>query len=101
MQVHLVTVKVRIVRRAYGRVESEGFVRKNPYSVSHYRHSVKAGLPVEEHNVAISEMSLDDETWLQSFCHNLPVCDEFESDASSIGTNDVECSRVGVRAVGN
>src|SRR2546427_11023047 len=58
MQVHLVTVKVRVVRWAYGWVESEGFVWKNPYSVSHYRHSVKAGLPVEEHNVAVSEMSL-------------------------------------------
>ena len=90
MQVHLVTVKVRIVRWAYGRVEPEGFVRKNPYSVSHYRHSVKAGLPVEEHNVAVSEMSLHDEPWLQGFCHNFPVRDELESDSSSIGTNDVE-----------
>src|SRR2546428_11917242 len=64
MQVHLVPVQVRIVRRPYGRVESGGFVRKNPYSVSHYRHSGKAGVPVEEPNVAISEMALDDETWL-------------------------------------
>jgi len=34
-------------------------------------------LPVEQHNIAVSEMSLDYEARLKSFRDNLPVGDEF------------------------
>ena len=76
MQVHLVPVKVRIVRRTHGRVEPEGLVREDTNPMGHYRHSVKARLAVEQDNVAIPEMPLHDKAWLHSLRHYLPVCDE-------------------------
>ncbi|VVB85650.1 Uncharacterised protein [uncultured archaeon] len=47
VQVHLIAVKVCIVRRAYRRVEPECLIGKYLYLMCHYAHPVKRGLPVE------------------------------------------------------
>ena len=89
MEVHLVSIKVRIVWRTDGWVEPEGLVGEDSHAVCHDGHSVEARLPVEEHNVAISEMSLDDEAWLKRFRDNFSIRNEFEPDPSAVGTDDV------------
>src|SRR5207247_10079072 len=90
VEVHLVTVKVRVVRRTDGWVEPEGLVGEDSDAVCHYGHSVEARLPVEEHDVAISEMSLDDEARLKRFRNNYSICDKFQSDPSAVGTDNVK-----------
>ena len=89
MEVHLITVKVSVVGRTDGRVEPEGLVREDSDAVCHDGHSVEARLPVEEHNIAIPEVSLDDKAWLKRFRDNFSICNEFEPDPSAIGTDNV------------
>src|SRR3989441_1335156 len=59
MQVHLVAVEVRVVRRTYGQVESERLMGHDADLVRHHRHPVQRGLPVEQHEVALDELPLD------------------------------------------
>ena len=65
MQVHLVTVEVRVVRGADALVEPEGPVFENLRAVGHDRESVQRRLAVEEHDVAVDHVPLDDVTETQ------------------------------------
>ena len=60
VQVHLVAVKVGVVRRRDRQVEPEGRVRHELDAVRHHRHLVQRRLPVEQDNVAVLEVALDD-----------------------------------------
>ena len=53
MHVHLVPVKVSVVRGTDGRVEPEGFIREHLDRMSHDTHLVQGRLPVEKHDVPI------------------------------------------------
>src|SRR5207249_4973839 len=48
MQVHLVAVEVRVVRRTHGQVEAERLMGHDADLVRHHRHPVQRGLPVEQ-----------------------------------------------------
>ncbi|GIX60902.1 uncharacterized protein BcabD6B2_03370 [Babesia caballi] len=56
VQVHLVAVKVRVVRLAYALVEPEGRPRHDPHPVGHDAHPVQRRLPVEEDHVPVPQV---------------------------------------------
>ena len=66
MQVHLITVKVGVIRRRHTEVEPEGGVVHQLHPVHHHAHLVQTRLPVEEHIVAVAQMALHDPAGLQS-----------------------------------
>ena len=60
VQVHLVAVKVGVVRRAHALVEAERAAGQHARAVAHDGHLVQRRLPVEEHDVAVHQVPLDD-----------------------------------------
>jgi hypothetical protein len=60
VDVHLVPVEVRVVRRAHALVEPQRAPRHHPRPVRHDAHLVQARLSVEEQHVAVLEVALDD-----------------------------------------
>ena len=60
VEVHLVSVEVRVVRRADAEVEPEGLACHDPDAVGHHGHPVQRRLPVEEHYITVGELALDD-----------------------------------------
>jgi hypothetical protein len=54
MQVHLVTVEVRVVGRADALVEAEGSVLEDLCAVRHDRQTMKRRLTVEKDDVAVN-----------------------------------------------
>ena len=59
VQIHLISIEISIVRRAYRKVESEGIVGKYANSMSHHAHFVKSGLTIEKNIISILQLSLD------------------------------------------
>ena len=60
---------------------------------------MEAWLAVEQYDVSVSKMSFDDEPGLDGFCDHFSVGYEFETNSSSIGPHNIECSWIIVRAV--
>ncbi len=60
VHVHLITVKVGILRTRRRNVETKRRLRKHTHAVALHRSLVKRRLAVEEHNVAINEVTMDD-----------------------------------------
>mmetsp|Transcript_41853 Transcript_41853/g.107090 ORF Transcript_41853/g.107090 Transcript_41853/m.107090 type:complete len:579 (+) Transcript_41853:833-2569(+) len=65
VQVHFVPIKVGIVGVADALVEAEGAPGHDARAVCHDGHAVQAGLAVEEHHVAISQVALHDVAHLE------------------------------------
>jgi hypothetical protein len=99
VEIHFISVKIRVVWGTNTWVESECLVWKNPDSVRHYGHSVQRGLAVEENDIAVSYVALDNEAWLNCFSQTFPFSDEFQADPSSVWPNDVQSSWVLVWSV--
>ena len=59
MHVHLVAVKVGVVRGRDAQVEAEGREGQDLDLVAHHRHLVQRRLPVEEHQVAVLQVPLN------------------------------------------
>ncbi len=59
VHIHLVAVKVGVIRRTDGRVEPERLVRHHDDFVSHNRHPVQRGLAVEHHNISVDQVTID------------------------------------------
>jgi len=59
MDVHLVTVKVRVERCAAALIESKGELVLNNRLEGHNGDSVQGGLAIEEHDLTILDVSLD------------------------------------------
>ena len=90
MHVHLVPVKICIVGWAYCRVEPEcpAFHHLDP--VSHDAHPVERGLPVEEHYIAVPQLSFDCPAGLDHFRNRVEVvCPEPEP--AVIRPDDIVC----------
>ncbi len=62
VHVHLVTVEVRILRTGGRNVEAEGRLGKHTHAVAFHRSLVERRLAVEEHNVAVDEVTVHDVT---------------------------------------
>ena len=60
VHIHLVTVKVCIVRTSCRHVEAERGVRKHAHTVSHHGCLVKRRLTVKQHCIPVNEMAVDD-----------------------------------------
>lgn len=58
MKVHLITVKVSIVRSADTFVEPKGPPLQDLGLVTHDRDAMEAGLSVEQHDVAVQHVTL-------------------------------------------
>ena len=58
VHVHLVTVKVCVIRASGRDVETERGIRQNHHAVRHHRGLVQRRLAVEEHNVSIQQMAV-------------------------------------------
>ena len=59
MHVHLVTIKVGVVRRRHAQVEAKRAVRHDAHAVTHDTHLVQARLAVEQHQVAVLHVALN------------------------------------------
>ena len=60
MQVHFITVKIRIIWRGTAQIESECFAHWHySCSVTHNRHTMKRGLAVEQYRVSITHGSFN------------------------------------------
>ena len=59
MHVHLVSVKVGIVRTGGRDVQAECRVGQNTHAMGHHRCLVERRLTVEQHNVAVNQMAVD------------------------------------------
>src|SRR2546425_310971 len=73
VQVHLVAVEVRVVRRTHRQVEAERLVGHDADLVRHHGHPVQGGLPIEQHDVAVHELPLDRVSDLDGFRDDLGV----------------------------
>lgn len=62
VHVHLVTVEVRILRTRRRNVEAERRLRKHTHAVSFHGSLVERRLAVEEHDVAVDEVTMNDVT---------------------------------------
>jgi hypothetical protein len=60
MQVHLISVKICVVRVAHAFVESKGPPRTNLDKVTHDTELVERRLTVEEYYIAVLEVAFDD-----------------------------------------
>ena len=80
-------------------VESKGGPGKNLDSVTHHRHFVKGGLPVENDKVVVPQMTLDLVTKLKVKIAWFRVITEV--DSLPVVPDDVLCTRVLVVATGN
>ncbi|GBE61230.1 CDP-glycerol:poly(glycerophosphate) glycerophosphotransferase, putative [Babesia ovata] len=65
MEVHFVSIEIRIVRRGYRQVQTERRVRQDLATVSHDTHLVKRRLPIKQDEVTILQMPLYAVTVLQ------------------------------------
>ena len=65
VNVHLVAVKVRVVRGAHALVETKRSPRHDPSSVRHDGHLVQRGLAVEQQHVAVVQVPLNHVTVLE------------------------------------
>ena len=70
MHVHLIAIKVCIVRCAHRQIQSEGRVRQNFDSVTHHRHSMQGRLPIKEHKITFLKTPLHNHTGV-NFMSNL------------------------------
>mmetsp|Transcript_26622 Transcript_26622/g.66902 ORF Transcript_26622/g.66902 Transcript_26622/m.66902 type:complete len:605 (+) Transcript_26622:2725-4539(+) len=59
VHVHLVTVKIGVVRRGDREVETEGRVGHDLHAMSHHTHLVKRRLPVEDDEITVLDVALD------------------------------------------
>ena len=73
MEVHLVTVKVRVVGRTDTEVEPEGLSFHDPDTVGHHGHPVQRRLPVEQDDISVHELPLDGESLFEILCEELGV----------------------------
>jgi len=60
VHVHLIAVKIGIVRRADALVEAEGSTRQHLHFVAHDGDTMQRRLAIEEHDVAIVQVTLND-----------------------------------------
>ena len=74
MQVHLVSIKVSIIRITHTLVKPEGSVRLHHRIVSHHADFMKTGLSVEQHHVPVLQVPLYFIPWFQQLCYFVPVC---------------------------
>mmetsp|Transcript_25765 Transcript_25765/g.81410 ORF Transcript_25765/g.81410 Transcript_25765/m.81410 type:complete len:234 (+) Transcript_25765:3057-3758(+) len=85
VQVHLVAIKVGVVRRGDGEIEPEGGVGHDAHAMRHDRHLVKRRLPVEHDNVAVLDVPLDFVAVLQVLQHRgVP-----EVETHAVGPDDI------------
>ena len=100
MHVHLVAVKVGVVRRRNGQVHAKCAVREDPHAMSHDGHLVQTRLPIEEHDVSVHHVPLNHHAILQ-----VPVARLLEVsqvDAVALGVDDVlgtSLARQRIRAI--
>ena len=73
VEVHLVTVKVRVVRRTDTEVEPEGLSFHDPDTVGHHGHPVQRRLPVEQDDVSVHELPLDGESLFEVLREELGI----------------------------
>jgi hypothetical protein len=59
MHVHLISVKVSVVRCSHTQVEAECLVVKDFNAVTHHRHFVQRRLAIENYVIIIFEMALN------------------------------------------
>jgi len=65
VHIHLIAVKVCIVRPRGRDVQAEGAVRQNHDTVRHHRGLVKRGLTIEEHDVPVDKVAVNHITLTQ------------------------------------
>ena len=65
MRVHLISIKIRIIRRSTIHIQTECLSRHYLHFVGHHTHSVKRRLSIELTPVSIHQMSIDDISILQ------------------------------------
>ena len=94
VDVHLVAVKVRVVRRAHALVEPQGPPRHHPRAVSHDGHLMQRRLTVEQQHVAVVQVPFDHVTVLELARH-APAVAVFEV----LGTPRFEADKVGARVL--
>ena len=94
VQVHLVAVKIRIVRRADALVEAEGAVGENVRLVRHDGQFVQGGLAVEQDEVAVLHVSLHLVAHLQLRRHGAAVAEQ-QGPHHAIGLADLVGAGVG------
>jgi len=92
VQVHLVAVEVRVVRRTDGEVETERLVGHDADLVGHHRHPVQRGLPVEQHDVAVDELPFDRVSDLNGFRDDFRILFR-HTDPSAVRPDDVVHAR--------
>ena len=74
VEVHLVTVKVRVVGGTDTEVEPEGLTLIHDLdTVGHHGHPVQRRLPVEQDDVSVHELPLDGESLFEVLCEEFGV----------------------------
>ena len=98
VQVHLITIKVGVVRRRDTEVETESRVVHEFDAMRHHTHLVQRRLTVKEHIVTIAQVTFDNPSNLQC---NVTTPVVLEINTLSRVTNDVSCAGVFVRTITN
>jgi len=96
MQVHLIAVKIGIVRRGTRQIHAERRPGQHLDQMAHHAHLVQRRLPVEDNEVAVDHVPLDGVAALQVQVARLGV--EAEVDAVAVVADDVLGARVVVGA---
>mmetsp|Transcript_10070 Transcript_10070/g.31758 ORF Transcript_10070/g.31758 Transcript_10070/m.31758 type:complete len:430 (+) Transcript_10070:3040-4329(+) len=96
VQVHLIAVEIRVVRRRHGQVEAEGGVAHHLHPVAHDGHLVQRRLPVEQHQVVVANVALHHPALVDDLAAQVAHVPQVRHRA--VGTHDVVGARVLLRA---
>ena len=67
VKIHLVPVEVGVIGRTNTQVQSKRLMGQNSNAMCHDGHPVKGGLPIEDSNIAVPEVTFYNETSFQRF----------------------------------
>ena len=96
MRIHLITIKICIVRTGDHNIQTEGVVREHLYTVTHHRHAVECRLTVEEDGITVHEMAIDRIAEIESDFRCLHM---LQANHAAIAPHDCLCTRPLIGAI--
>lgn len=91
MDVHLIAIEVSVERRTHALIKPKRISWRDLGSEAHHTDPMETWLPIEYHNVVVSQMPLDSITDLQidfAVSHGSPaaVCSNYKVSTAKLGT---------------
>ena len=96
VRIHLITIKICIVRAGDHNVQTKCIVRKYLYTVTHHRHAVQCRLTVEENGIAVHEVAIHSVTKVEGDFSGLHV---LQTDHAAIAPHNRLRTRPLVRSI--